>query len=72
MNNLRYQYLNKLWLNQGLYGFITRSIFGSRLQQNMGDTINIGISEDEEDIDEDEEYDDDIFLRPATNEDRAW
>ncbi|CAG90854.2 DEHA2G18568p [Debaryomyces hansenii CBS767] len=72
LNNLRYQYLNKLWLNQGLYGFITRSIFGSRLQQNMGDTINIGISEDEEDIDEDEEYDDDIFLRPATNEDRAW
>lgn len=72
LNYLRYQYLNKLWLNQGLYGFITRSIFGSRLQQQMGDTINVGISEDEDNEDDDDYDDDDIFLRPATNDDIIW
>lgn len=30
LNHYRYDYLNKLWLNEGLYGFATRSIFGIR------------------------------------------
>lgn len=30
LNQLRYDYFNKLWLNQGLFGFVTRSLFGMR------------------------------------------
>lgn len=30
LNHYRYNYLNKLWLNEGLYGFATRSVFGVR------------------------------------------
>ena len=51
----RYEYLNKIWLNQGLYGFVTRSLFGARNPENF--TGNI--SEDEDDDDDD---DDDIII----------
>lgn len=30
LNQLRYQHLNKLWLTQGLFGVVTRSLFGVR------------------------------------------
>ena len=30
LNRFRYNYLSKLWLNQGLYGFASRSLFGVR------------------------------------------
>lgn len=30
LNHFRYDYLSRLWLNEGLYGFATRSIFGVR------------------------------------------
>lgn len=30
LNRLRYEHLNKLWLNQGLFGVVTRSLFGMR------------------------------------------
>lgn len=34
LNHYRYEYLNKLWLSQGLFGFITRTLFGMR--ENRG------------------------------------
>jgi E3 ubiquitin-protein ligase UBR1 len=59
----RYDYLNKIWLNQGLYGFVTRSLFGARNPENFTGNIS---EDDDEDEDEDEDdiinEEDDSFL----------
>ncbi|KAK6454927.1 ubiquitin-protein ligase E3 component N-recognin-1 (N-end-recognizing protein) [Scheffersomyces xylosifermentans] len=55
LNKYRYQYLNKIWLNQGLYGFVTRNLFGTR--QSFAD-LNINVGRDD---DMDDDYDSDIF-----------
>ncbi|CUM63001.1 uncharacterized protein PRCAT00000562001 [Priceomyces carsonii] len=56
LNQFRYKYLNKLWLNQGLYGFVTRSLFGARQQPGVQfDGFNF--TADDEDDDEDEDFD---------------
>ena len=31
LNRLRYAHLNKLWINQELFGFATRTMFGERM-----------------------------------------
>lgn len=65
LNRMRYKYLNKLWMTQGLQKVIFRALFGQRFMPmgNEGD-LNVGGmgSDDEgEDEDEDEERDDFSF-----------
>ncbi|EAZ63950.2 ubiquitin-protein ligase E3 component N-recognin-1 (N-end-recognizing protein) [Scheffersomyces stipitis CBS 6054] len=61
LNTYRYQYLNKLWLDQGLYGFVTRNLFGTR--QSLDDlNIDVGRNDDAEDFyDDSDQLDDEVF-----------
>lgn len=65
LNDFRYKYLTKLWLNQGLYGFVTRGLFGSRLTA-AGGINGMNFNFDEDDDEEDEEMfgndEDDYFF----------
>ncbi|CAI5759304.1 unnamed protein product [Candida verbasci] len=75
LNEFRYHYLNKLWLNQGLYGFVTRNLFGSNpafggvgiggLNINLDRTNDIfDIDEDDEDFMWEDMDDDDVLFMP--------
>lgn len=56
LNYYRYTYLSKLWLSQGLFGFVTRSLFGIRSSATMAPNMeDVGA-----DIEFDEESDDDF------------
>lgn len=35
LNRYRYNYISKLWLSQGLFGFVTRTLFGTRNNATM-------------------------------------
>lgn len=66
LSHLRYNHLNKLWLNQGLNGFITRNMFGS-MDEGQEIEPNFTFPETTEmDDDEDDDfnffYQDDIAL----------
>lgn len=68
LNVFRYLHLNKMWLNQGLYSLITRTLYGSR-QNNGIPTNNFnftvpGTTTLEESSEEEEEEDDDYFYSP--------
>ncbi|EMG46140.1 UBR1 E3 ubiquitin-protein ligase UBR1 [Candida maltosa Xu316] len=71
LNQFRFAYLNKLWVTQGLYGFVTRTLFGSVVDAdttfNPGFNTNRNDSEDEED--EEEEEEDEDFIRWDEDED---
>lgn len=54
LNELRYKFLNQLWLTQSLYGFVTRRIFGSQV-----DAWSI---DDQEEDDEDDIVDHDFTI----------
>ncbi|RLV96341.1 E3 ubiquitin-protein ligase UBR1 [Spathaspora sp. JA1] len=60
LNEFRYLYLNKLWLNQGLYAFVTRHLFGARTVDDIlaADATNSPFEDDSEDMEED--YEDEI------------
>lgn len=53
LNEFRYNELTKQWLNQELYAFVTRTLYGSRQTQETN-TNNMAV--DEESSDEDEEF----------------
>ncbi|EGW35416.1 uncharacterized protein SPAPADRAFT_131561 [Spathaspora passalidarum NRRL Y-27907] len=57
LNEFRYLCLNKLWLNQGLYGFVTRNLFGARTVDDLlgNDGNTSPFEDDSEDMDEDDE-----------------
>lgn len=64
LNEMRYQYINKLWLNQGLHAFVTRAVFSGNGSQNfnfdrMDDDFD-GNSESEEDEEDDMMFTDEI------------
>lgn len=54
----RHDYLNKIWLNQGLYGFVTRILFGSRTTETFAGTTN----EEEDDDEEEDDMMNDSFI----------
>lgn len=58
LNEARYHKFNKMWLSQELYSFVTRNVFGSRLQDpnTMPDIFNFP-----DEMDEDEDEGDGIF-----------
>lgn len=61
LNEFRYKSLNKQWLNQGLYGLVTRSLYGARTNapvNNLGFTDSITIGDDSSDDE------DDFFYNP--------
>lgn len=53
LNRYRFDYLNKLWLNQGLFGFLARTLFGTR-----GNAGGVPIAADLTDIEQDMDFDD--------------
>lgn len=59
LNKFRYSALNKMWLDQSLYGFVTRAKFGG-LHGNFGfDGLELG---DDSELDEDNTDEEDNFL----------
>lgn len=55
LSGLRFAYLNKLWVTQGLYGFVTRNLFGSGFALEDDVTFNFernipDLSEDDDGI----------------------
>ncbi|KAG7662738.1 UBR1 [[Candida] subhashii] len=45
LNTFRFFMLNKMWLNQGLYGFVTRNLFGTASTMEMPD-IDLNLQRD--------------------------
>ncbi|RCK62923.1 E3 ubiquitin-protein ligase UBR1 [Candida viswanathii] len=60
MNEFRFAYLNKLWVTQGLYAFVTRNLFGSGIE--LGG-INVNFDADDVEAEEEEEEEDDVFVQ---------
>lgn len=60
LNKFRYNYLNKLWLNQGLFGFITRTLFGARDTPGATAVPATGLDNIFDDDDEEEDSDDEF------------
>lgn len=70
LNQFRYNYLTKLWLNQGLHGFVTRGLFGTRLTATGG--INdFNFQEEEDDDDEMFGNEDEFFFAEDPNDWRS-
>lgn len=42
LNHLRYRHLNKLWLNLGLYGYVTRTLSENELNFETLETLEPG------------------------------
>ncbi|PYD06900.1 hypothetical protein DND62_31980, partial [Pseudomonas syringae pv. pisi] len=58
LSQARYLHLNKLWLNQGLFGFATRSLFDSRRPQIFRPDLQV--FEDDFFEDDIEDFNDDV------------
>lgn len=63
LNEFRYKSLIKLWLNQEIYGFVTRTLYGSR--QNAGTPMNnFGLRDSVTIDDESSDEEADFFYSP--------
>ncbi|ODV78409.1 uncharacterized protein CANTADRAFT_6802 [Suhomyces tanzawaensis NRRL Y-17324] len=73
LNQFRYDTLNKMWLNQGLYAFVTRSIFGARTNTDaMNFNFGQDPDEDEDEDDDDEDGDDEDHFDDAHFDDAEF
>ena len=70
LGEFRFKELNKLWINQGLYALLTRTMFGPGVMENAFNVLNRGRNflveelglNDQMDLEEDDDDDDEEFI----------